>query len=58
MLAKLHDADLELYAGVRDVEKATTKLGDAYQYYQLDFEKEIYPSVKFDAVFLVTNCAS
>ena len=42
----------DIYAGVRNIEKAKN-LQDKYQLCVIDFEKEIYPQIDFDAVFLV-----
>ena len=46
------DCRADIYAGVRNIEKAQHLQGK-HQLCVIDFEKEIYPQINFDAVFLV-----
>ena len=54
VLDKLEPQDADVYAGVRDIERAKTQLNcrDS-QLCLIDFEKEKYPQIDFDAVFLI-----
>ena len=48
------DCPADIYAGVRNIEKAKTQLDrENYQLCLIDFEQEIYPQIDFDAVFLI-----
>jgi len=54
VLKRLLHSSLDLHVGVRDVGRVTKILRtDRVDYCQLDFEKEQYPDIEFDAVFLV-----
>ena len=54
VLNKLDPQDADIYAGVRDIERAKTQLNCRdYQLCLIDFEKEKYPQIDFDAVFLI-----
>ena len=48
------DSQTDIYAGVRNLEKAQTHFQDKnYQLCVIDFEQEQYPQIEFDAVFLI-----
>ena len=53
ILNRLH-SPAEIYAGIRNIERAKTHFyGKNYKLCVIDFEKEIYPQIDFDAVFLI-----
>ena len=53
ILKKL-DPQADIYAGVRNIERAKTRSHlQNYKLCVIDFEKEIYPQIDFDAVFLL-----
>ena len=47
------DCQANVYAGVRNIERAKNLHLQNYQLCVIDFEKEIYPQIDFDAVFLI-----
>ena len=48
------DPQADIYAGVRNIERAKTYLHlQNYKLCVIDFEKEIYPQINFDAIFLL-----
>lgn len=54
VLDKLTPQDVDIYAGVRDLERARSHFnGKDYKLCVIDFEKEKYPQIDFDAVFLI-----
>ncbi|MEM8531529.1 MAG: hypothetical protein AAGF95_11835, partial [Chloroflexota bacterium] len=54
VLDKINTASIDLYAGVRDIQRAKSYLnGQSYRFCTVDFEKGQYPEIDFDAVFLV-----
>jgi uncharacterized protein YbjT (DUF2867 family) len=53
VLNQMHGSPVERYAGVRNIQVARSQLGDQYKFCILDFEKKQYPSIDFDAVFLL-----
>ena len=54
VLNKLNPQDVEIYAGVRHLERARTHFNSKdYKLCVIDFEKKKYPQIDFDAVFLI-----
>ena len=51
-LLSKHD-ELELYAGVRDTQKAKQRLGAHYRYKRIDFEQSMFEYEAYDVVFLM-----
>ena len=48
------DSQADIYAGVRNIERAKTHLQlQNHKLCVIDFEQEIYPQIDFDAVFLI-----
>ena len=54
VLARVNQSDTEIFAGVRNPNSDSKKVSEyCDQVCQIDFEKKIYPSQTFDAIFLV-----
>ncbi len=53
ILHRLDAEAVELFAGVRDLSTARARLGVDCQACVVDFEKAIFPTIPFDAVFLM-----
>jgi len=53
ILHQLVGEPIELYAGVRDLSTTAARLGVNCQPCVVDFEKAVFPTIPFDAVFLM-----
>lgn len=54
VLHKMSASPVDLYAGVRDIQRAESYLNtQTCKFCIVDFEKEQYPKIEFDAIFLV-----
>ena len=53
LLSRFSESGIRVFAGVRDIQRASKSLGQGYEYCAFDLERGIYPAIDFDAVFLM-----